>query len=120
VKASRSELLGLIALVLVVSTTSSWWVRRSQADLGAQVAGLAQAGDIQMYSSVTCGVCIEARQWFVQHRIPFKECLIEKDAACRATFEQSRAPGTPLIVVRGQQQEGFNAVRVLDGLKPTL
>jgi glutaredoxin len=120
VKASRSELLGLIALVLAVSTASSWWVRRSQGELGAQVAGLAKPGDIQMLSSVTCGVCTQARQWFVQHQIPFKECLIEKDAACRATFEQSRSPGTPLIVVRGRQQVGFNATRVLDGLKPTL
>jgi glutaredoxin len=120
VKASRPELLGLIALVLVVSTASSWWVRSRQGELGAQVAGLAKVGDIQMFSSVTCGVCIEARQWFVQHQIPFKECLIEKDPACRARFEQSRSPGTPLIVVRGQQQVGFNALRVLEGLKTPL
>jgi glutaredoxin len=117
VKASRTELWGLFALVLGVSLASQAWVRQGQTQLGEELARMARPGDIQMFSSATCGVCIEARLWFTQHQVPFSECLIEKDAACRAAFEASRAPGTPLIMVRGQPQMGFNAAQLRQALK---
>jgi glutaredoxin len=116
-KTTRPQLLFLFVLLLGISTASSWWVRHKQEEAGEQVAALARAGDIQMYSSVTCGVCVEARQWFNQNQIAFNECLIEKDAACRSSFERSGAMGTPLIVVRGQPQAGFNRAQVLRALQ---
>jgi glutaredoxin len=70
-----------------------------------------------MFSSATCGVCVQARLWFTQHGVRFEECLIESDMACRARFEASRSPGTPLIVVRGRPQVGFSAQRVHDALQ---
>jgi glutaredoxin len=116
-KVSRLELLGLFVVLAGISTASSWWVRHKQQQAGEQVAQLARVGDIQMYSSVTCGICAEARQWFHQNQIAFNECLIEKDAACRSNFERSGAAGTPLIVVRGQPQLGFNRALVLKALQ---
>jgi glutaredoxin len=119
VKVSRLELLGLFVVLVGISTASSWWVRSQQQEAGEQVAQLAKAGDIQMFSSVTCGICAEARLWFTQNQIAFNECLIEKDAACRSNFERSGAVGTPLIVVRGQPQLGFNRALVLRALQGT-
>jgi hypothetical protein len=51
-----------------------------------------------------------------QHDVAFSECFIEKDLACAARFEALRAPGTPMLLVRGQAQTGFDAQRVLDAL----
>jgi glutaredoxin len=116
-RATRPQLLFLFVMLIGISTASSWWVRHKQEVAGGQAAALARAGDIQMFSSVTCGVCIEARQWFQQNQIAFNECLIEKDAACRSTFERSGAVGTPLIVVRGRALTGFNRALVLSALQ---
>jgi glutaredoxin len=112
-KTSRRELLILFVVLVGISTASSWWVRHKQEQAGEQVAALVKAGDIHMFSSVSCSICAEARLWFTQNHIAFSECLIEKDAACRSDFERSGAVGTPLIVVRGQAQLGFNRAQVL-------
>ena len=74
---------GLAVLVLAVMAGQPWWAGIRQQDLGARVAPLARPGDIHMLSSETCAICTVARQWFTQHRVPFTECLIERDAACR-------------------------------------
>jgi glutaredoxin len=113
---NRRSIFGLILLVLAVSAASQWWAGRSQAQLGEKLSALARPGDIKMLSSTTCAYCSVARQWMRQHEVAFDECLIETDAACAARFEALRAPGTPVLLVRGQLQTGFDAQRVLGAL----
>ncbi len=103
----RRGLLALGTLLFVVSTVQTWWANRYDDRLGDQVAALAVPGDIRMFSSETCASCQLARQWLVEHRVPFRECVIERDAACQAEFQANGAPGTPLFRVRGQQMLGF-------------
>ncbi len=112
----QRSILGLVVLVLVVGAATQWWAGHSQARLGAKMAALARPGDIQMLSSTTCAFCTVARQWLQQHGVAFSECFIEKDAACAARFEAVLAPGTPVLLVRGQAQTGFDARRVLKSL----
>ncbi|MCU0921038.1 MAG: glutaredoxin family protein [Burkholderiaceae bacterium] len=112
----RSSIIGLVVLVLAVGAATQWWAGRSQAQLGEKLSSLARPGDIQMLSSTTCAYCSVARQWMRQHEVAFDECFIETDAACAARFEALRAPGTPVLLVRGQLQTGFDAQRVLGAL----
>ena len=79
---------------------------------GDEVARLASAGDLKMLSSTTCTVCAAARRWFEAHAVPVEECFIERDAACAAQFDATRSPGTPVIVVRGVPQVGFDPERL--------
>lgn len=115
--ASPRSLLVLAALVMAVAGASQWWSGHLERRTGEQVAALARPGDIRMLASESCGVCASARAWFRHHRIAYSECAIERDAACRADFEASRAAGTPVIVVRGQPQLGFSADRLLRSLQ---
>jgi glutaredoxin len=112
------SLLQLGALVLAVSFAHTWWQGRQAQSVGDTIAALAAPGDIRMISSETCGPCLAARQWLQRHEVAFSECLIERDAACRAEFEAWRAPGTPVIVVRGQPQLGFQPERLAAALQP--
>lgn len=116
--ASRRELLGLFVLVCAVSGAASWWAGRAERELGPRVAALARPGDIRMLSSATCPICASARFWFTAYRIPFSECQIETDAQCRADFEASGAPGTPLIRVRGRLMLGFDPRQLHAALAP--
>ena len=114
---SRRSIFGLLLLVAAVSAATQWWAGHSQARLGEKMSALAQPGDIQMLSSTTCAFCTVARRWMQKHEVTFSECFIEKDAACAARFEAVRGPGTPMLLVRGQTQTGFDAQRVLDALQ---
>lgn len=109
---SRRSLFGLVVLILAISVASQWWGHRQEATLGARVAALAGPGDLLMLSSDTCGICTAARGWFQQHGVAFEECFIERDAACKARFDALRAPGTPVILVRGQPELGFSPSRL--------
>ncbi|MEX8495157.1 glutaredoxin family protein [Sphaerotilus sp.] len=88
-------------------------VRDGQADA---LRAVARAGDIRMLSSVSCIFCMKARQYLTEHRIPFEECLIERDAACMADYKRLGASGTPTLLVRGQRQLGFDPLRVTAAL----
>jgi glutaredoxin len=86
--------------------------------LGSEAAANAKQGDIQMISSVSCVYCAKARAWFTEQKVPFTECFVERDAACAAQYRGLLAPGTPVIVVRGQPQIGFSTQRVVAALRP--
>lgn len=117
-KASRAPLVVLGALVVAITTASTWWAGRQEALTGRQVAALAQPGDIRMLSSDTCGICTMARGWFRQHGVAYSECSIERDAACQADFAATRSPGTPVLLVRRQTMVGFNPERLRAALQP--
>ena len=114
----RRPVLVLIALVLGAAAAlqgAAWW---SRSTLGAQVAAAARPGDIRMIGSVGCVYCAEARAWFDAYRVPFSECLIERDAACAEQYAALRAPGTPVMIVRGKPLLGFSAQAIADALAP--
>jgi glutaredoxin len=104
--------LGLVALILLVGGLSDGWRSWSSSREGAEVAALAKTGDIHMIASDTCIFCARARTWFADHKVPFSECSIERDEACAAQFRALMAPGTPVLLVRGQVQVGFDPQRV--------
>jgi len=110
------SLLGLITVVVIGAAAMqgfTWWSRER---LGAQVAATARPGDIHMIASVTCVYCAAARAWFVDNRVPFTECLIERDAACAEKYNALMAPGTPVMLVRGKMLLGFSAQSIADTL----
>lgn len=69
-----------------------------------------------MIGSVTCVYCAQARAWFEANRVPYSECLIERDPACAAQYNALMAPGTPVMIVRGKRLLGFSAQAVADAL----
>lgn len=108
--------LSLLALVLVVGAASEAWRAFTADRVGARVAALARAGDIEMIASDTCVYCMQARIWFNAHDVPFTECSIERDAACAARFAALGSPGTPVLLVRGRPQVGFSAQAIASAL----
>lgn len=107
-KTSPRALLSLAVLVAATMGAQQWWVAHQRAAVGDEVAALAAPGDIHMLASDSCGICVVARRWFTTHGVAYSECSIERDAACRARFDALRAPGTPVLLVRGVPQLGFS------------
>jgi len=110
---SRRALWGLALALLLLMAGQAWWRADRQADVGRALAAEIQPGDLTMLSSDTCAICLRARQWFQAHQVPFNECSIERDTACATRFKALQAPGTPVILVRGKPQLGFDPDRLL-------
>ncbi len=106
----------LVLLIALVTLGLQAWQGRQQGALGERTARAAAPGDLHMISSTTCGICTQARRWFTDHGVAFTECFVERDAACRAEFERLQAPGTPVILVRGQPQLGFSPPHIAERL----
>lgn len=105
-------LLVLAVLGLAVNMAVTWWKDRQDQALGRQIAALAVAGDIRMLSSVTCVFCARARSWLSLHGVAFNECFIERDPVCAATHQALMMQGTPVLMVRGRAQLGFEPERI--------
>ncbi|MFO8152892.1 glutaredoxin family protein [Thioalkalivibrio sp.] len=114
---SRRNALLVIALIVAASAAAHWWGRVQHTDTGQAVAALAGPGDLHMYSSDTCPICVDARRWFQRHEVAFTECSIERDPDCRAAFDAMHALGTPVIVIRGQPTLGFDPQAMLARLQ---
>ena len=115
-KTALRRFLSLAAVVAIVwGGVQGFGVWQAQR-LSEKVAHEAKSGDIVMLSSVTCPYCKEAREWFTEHKVTFSECFIETEPACAAAYNALQAPGTPVLLVRGQRQRGFDAQRVAAAL----
>ena len=106
-------LAALLGLVLAAGAGMHWWGTVDEQRQGQKLAALARPGDIRMLSSQTCVFCGAARRWMVEHRVPFDECFIEREATCQALYEATGARGTPTLLVRGQVQLGFDVAKLL-------
>lgn len=63
---------------------------------------------VTIYSASWCGVCKQAKKYFKQHGIPYKEYDIEKSAKGRNDFKRLRGRGVPIIIVGKQRLDGFD------------
>lgn len=108
------------SLVLIV--LAAWAGQRllqgwSNHRVGAPMREAAKVGDIRLISSEDCRYCRLARTWLTNQRVPFSECIVERDAQCQADYERTGARGTPTVLVRGQVQLGFVPKNVLSALQ---
>jgi len=102
------SLLVLTALIIGVCLAAEGLQTLTNNRLAASVRSRAQQNDIYMVSSVTCPYCAQARAWFSENKIPFRECYIERDEQCASQYRALMAPGTPVLLVRGRKIVGFN------------
>jgi glutaredoxin len=70
----------------------------------------AEAGDdLVLYSAVWCPYCKRAKEWLADNKIAYRDCDVEKEAACTAHMQAMETRGVPVMVYKGKVQYGFNA-----------
>ena len=107
-----------LALLLAAIWGASLWARTAlPLALGAEVAASAKPGDIMMFGATDCVYCARAARWFDWHGIAYARCEIDRDAVCAAAFRDRGGIGTPLMVVRGRAQSGWDPQAIADALR---
>jgi glutaredoxin len=107
-----TEIAALILIVAAFWGLSRWAGHGVDAEQAQALRELARPGDILMLSSTNCVFCKRASAWLIEQRVPHRECLIERDAACLAEYQARGARGTPTFVVRGHTLLGFDHERL--------
>ena len=113
----RKDLWVLLALVAGFYALTQWAGSRQADEQAEQLRALAQPGDILMISSETCVFCRVAHRWLTEQRVPFRECVVERDGACMAEYQARGAQGTPTFVVRNNTVLGFDRPRIVEILR---
>lgn len=97
--ASLRSLALVMLLVWGCSQALSWWQDQRFAEavrLGSQ------RHELVVYSTDTCPYCARARAWLDANGARWRECNVERDAACQRSYQDQGAPGVPLVQVRSQ------------------
>lgn len=71
----------------------------------------ASVKQVVMYSASWCGVCRQAKAYFQQQRIPFREYDIDTSKKGKQDFQKLGGKGVPIILVGNQRMNGFSAGR---------
>ncbi len=64
-----------------------------------------------MYSTIWCGVCRKAKNYFNQNGIAFQEYDIETSAKGKHDYKKLKGSGVPIILIGKQRMNGFSAKR---------
>ncbi len=108
----------VLVLLLVVGGANalSWWRDARAAD---QIKAHLGQQRITLYITQSCFYCTKAKLWLSKHDIAWDECDVERDSACKATFQAQGAPGTPLVRIGEHWSLGFDPAWAAQALGAT-
>ena len=66
---------------------------------------------VVIYTAAWCGVCRQAKAYFRNNGIAYREYDIEKSRQGRLDYQRLKGTGVPIILVGGQRLDGFSPAR---------
>jgi glutaredoxin len=70
-----------------------------------------------LYATRDCGHCRRLKAWLKQHRIPFREFDIQRNARAFREFQRHGGAGAPLLVVGDRVIRGFQPNHLAEQLR---
>ncbi|MCP4676562.1 MAG: glutaredoxin family protein [Deltaproteobacteria bacterium] len=97
---------------------------------GPGTAALPPSGNapVIMYATRHCPVCVKARRWLLERKIPYIEKDVERDSkaaqelAAKGRAQGVSTSGVPVFDIRGRLLPGFDPgaiLKILSGMPPT-
>lgn len=90
----------------------SWYLERPRNRERLDRAGVYLTGGERLpviYGTDWCGVCAEARKYFHDNGIAFRDLDIERDGEARRQYDMLGLPGVPVVVYEDMIWNGFSA-----------
>jgi glutaredoxin/predicted RNA-binding Zn-ribbon protein involved in translation (DUF1610 family) len=96
----------LVAVIALLFFAGKAWLHGSRGSAGSTPGAVA---GVDIYATSYCDTCKIAKAYMRRHGIAYTEYDVEADIDRRREFYDRGGKGTPLIFVRGQRMEGFDA-----------
>jgi glutaredoxin len=91
---------------------TAWYVERVRTGQRLEQAGVYRAGEARLpvlYGTTWCPYCAQARKYFDDKGIAFRDLDIEHDAEAKRQYEALGLSGVPVMVYEGMIWNGFSA-----------
>ena len=75
--------------------------------------GYSDNNEVVLYSTDWCGYCKKARKLFDDNNIKFQEFDIERSYDGRRRYDALGGSGIPLILINGDQVNGYNKAKII-------
>lgn len=72
---------------------------------------------VEIYTSDTCGKCVQAKDYLKKNKIDYKEYNISKDSEARKELIGMGYMSVPLLIINGEHVLGFDLKRMSDLLE---
>lgn len=79
---------------------------------GGIIYDSAQAGEVVLYGTASCGYCRKARYFLNKNNIPFTDLDVEESAEARREFERLGGRGVPVVTVGAKVVHGYDLPRL--------
>ena len=79
----------------------------------SSLTGYAETNEVVLYSTDWCGYCKKARSFFNDNNIKFQEFDIERSDDGRRRYDALGGSGIPLILINGDQVNGYNKAKII-------
>ncbi len=63
--------------------------------------------DVVLFSLSTCPYCTQARGWLNEHKVPFKELVVDHSPSAQSLFDELKEPGLPVLITKDRLIRGF-------------
>lgn len=67
---------------------------------------------VEIYTSDTCGKCVQAKEYLKNNKIDYKEYNISKDSEGRKELIGMGYMSVPLLIINGEHVLGFDLKRM--------
>ena len=81
------------------------------------VGATAHAVDVIMYATKDCPYCAQTREYLTSHGVQWEERDIETSPQAAAEWKAKGGVGTPLVLINGEQIQGFDKAKLEEALK---
>lgn len=72
---------------------------------------------VEIYTSDTCGKCVQAKEYLNKNKIDYKEYNISKDPEARKELIGMGYMSIPVLIIKGEHVLGFDIKRINDLLE---
>lgn len=73
-----------------------------------------RSGEVILYATDWCGYCARTRVFLREQGIAYQEYDVEKSAEGAAQYRSLNGNGVPLLLVNGEQVQGYDPERILE------
>jgi glutaredoxin len=108
----------VFCIIIAIGAFATWQTNKKKARFASSAVfatspavpvKVAQAfGDeLVIYSASWCPYCRQAKEWFDERKVVYRECDIEKESICGEHMSALGTSGIPVIVYKGKVSYGF-------------
>lgn len=100
--------MNLFRLLVILAVIAIAWQSLGDGPDSVSARELSPGHDVVMFTTPSCGYCKQARQYFRNNDVPFREFDIHNSAEASRKFDEIGGRGVPVTIIGEERIDGFS------------